>query len=79
MSIYSTPESKNRKNDRVARRGSKLSTFLLQLEGDPLEKKQIFENSQNAKKLKGGPFGNFKHPFFCKISKKLNEGPFGEK
>ena len=44
-----------------------------------MEKKQIFEKkSHNAGKLKGGPFGIFKHPICCKISKKLKGGPFGE-
>ena len=34
------------------------STFLSQLQGDLLAKKQTFENkSHNAEKLKGGPFG----------------------
>ena len=31
------------------------------------------------KNWKRGPFGIFKHPFCCKISKKLKGGPFGEK
>ena len=30
------------------------------------------------KKLKGGPFGIFQHPFCRKTPKKLKEGPFGE-
>ena len=45
-------------------------------------KKKIFfgKNSQNAeKKLKGGPFGIFQHPFCRKTSKKMQGGPFGEK
>ena len=57
-----------------AKRGTlpKLSTFLSQLKGDPLEKKQIFEKSHNAEKLKGGTLWEFlKHPICCKISKKL--------
>ena len=59
---------KSKKMDPVARRGplarapgalkgglSNLSTFLSQLKGDPLEKKQVFEKkSHNAEKLKGG-------------------------
>ena len=58
----------------------KLSTFLLQLKGDPLTKKQNFEKKSHiAEKQKGGPFGIFKHPFCCKISKNFNGGPFGEK
>ena len=84
---------KPKKVNRVARRGPltrapgtlkggtllKLSAFLSQLKGDPLAKKQIFEKkSHNAEKQKGGPFGIFKHPFCCKISKKLKGGPFGE-
>ena len=45
-----------------------------------MEKKQIFEKkSHNVEKLKGGPFGIFKHTICCKISKKLKGGPFGEK
>ena len=65
-----------------AKRGTlpKLSTFLSQLKGDPLEKKQIFEKkSHNAEKLKGGPFGIFKHPICCKISKKLKGDPLERK
>ena len=31
------------------------------------------------RKTKGAPFGVFKHPICCKISKKLRGGPFGEK
>ena len=31
------------------------------------------------KKLKGGPFGIFQHPFCRKTAKKLKGGPFGEK
>ena len=47
---------------------------------DPLEKQQIFEKkSHHAEKLKGDPFRFFKHPICCKISKKLERGPFGEK
>ena len=43
---------------------------------DPLEKKQIFEKkSPNAEKQKEGLFGIFKHPFCCKISKKLKGDP----
>ena len=90
---YSTRKSKNQKNGPSgapgpastspwrAKRGTlpKLSTFLSQLKGDPLEKKQIFEKkSHNPEKVKGGTFGIFKHPICCKISKKL-KGPFAEK
>ena len=31
------------------------------------------------KKLKGGPFGIFQHPFCRKTAKKIEGGPFGEK
>ena len=31
------------------------------------------------KKLKGGPFGIFQHPFCRKTPKKLKGGPFGKK
>ena len=52
----------------------KMSTLLSQLKGE----KTNFRNL-NAEKLKAGPFAIFKHPFCCKISKKLKGGPFGEK
>ena len=81
--------------DRVARRGPlarapgalkgghfrNCQHFCRSWRGDPLEKKQIFEKkvSQMPKNWKGGPFGIFKHPICCKISKKLKGGPFGEK
>ena len=42
-------------------------------------RKNKFSKSHNAEKLKAGPFAIFKHPFCCKISKKLKGGPFGEK
>ena len=85
---------KSKKMDRVARRDPltrtpgalkvgtllKLSTFLSQLKGDHLAKKQIFEKkSHNAEKQKGGPFGIFQHPLCRKTGKKLKGGPFGEK
>ena len=35
--------------------------------------------SQCRKKLKGGPFGIFQHPFCRKTAKKIEGGPFGEK
>ena len=87
MSIYNTRKSKNQKKvDRVARRGPlkggtllKLSTFLSQLKGDPLARKNFRKKSHNAEKQKGGPFGIFKHPFCRNISKKIAVGPFGEK
>ena len=54
--------------------------FCRSWRGDPLEKKQIFEKkSHNAEKLKGGPFGIFKHPICCKISKKLKGDPLEKK
>ena len=31
------------------------------------------------KKLKGGPFGIFQHPFCRKTAKQMKGGPFGEK
>ena len=31
------------------------------------------------KKLKGGPFGIFEHPFCRKTPKKMKGGPFGKK
>ena len=84
MSIYSSKIEKAKKNGPPwrAKRETlpKLSTFLSQLKGDPLEKKQISEKkSYNAEKLKGGTLWDFKHPICCKISKKLKGGPFGEK
>ena len=72
---------KTKKMDRMARRGPwrakrgtlpKLSTFLSQLRGGPYGEKTNFrKKSHNAEKLKEGPFGIFKHPICCKISKKL--------
>ena len=64
MSIYSTRKSKNQKKwtEWRAKRGTlpKLSSFLSQLKGDPLEKKQIFEKkSHNAEKQRGDPLGFF--------------------
>ena len=42
--------------------------------------KKIFEkNLTMPKKTEREPFGNFQHPFCRKTSKKLKEGPFGEK
>ena len=43
--------------------------------------KKIFwkKVSQCRKKLKGGAFGIFQHPFCRKSSKKVKGGPFGEK
>ena len=93
MSIYSTRKSKSQKNGPSgapgpastspwrAKRGTlpKLSTFLSQLKGDPLEKKQIFEKmSHNPEKVKGGTFGIFQHLFCRKTAKKIRGGPFGK-
>ena len=69
----------------------KLSIFLSQLQGDsseivnifvavaggPFGEKTNFRKNLNAGKLKGGPFGIFKHPICCKISKKLKGDPLG--
>ena len=65
-----------------AKRGTlpKLSTFLLQLKEEPFGEKTNFrKKSLNAEKLKGGPFGIFKHPMCCKISKKLKGDPLKRK
>ena len=34
--------------------------------------------SHSAKNVKGGTWGVFEHPFFCKIEKKLKGGPYGD-
>ena len=39
----------------------------------------ISDRERKFRKTKGAPFGVFKHPICCKISKKLRGGPFGEK
>ena len=53
---------------------------MSQSKGGPIgEKNKIRKKSHNAEKLEGGPFGIFKHPICCKISKKLKGGFFGEK
>ena len=56
----------------------KLSTFLSQFEEGTLWRKNKFskKKSHNAEKLKGGPFGIFKHSICCKISKKMKGGIF---
>ena len=56
-----------------AKRGTlpKLSTFLSELKEGPFGEKKFRKKSHNAEKLKRGPFGIFKHPICCKISKKL--------
>ena len=51
----------------------KLSIFFA-VEG-AFWRKNKFSKYHNAEKLKGGPFGIFKHPFCCKISKKLKGDP----
>ena len=84
MSIYRTRKSKNQKKwtEWRVKRGTlpKLSTCLSQLKGRPFgEKKQIFEKSLNAEKLKGGPFGFFQHPFCRKTAKKLKGDRLGKK
>ena len=88
MSIYSTRKSKNQKKNGPsgapgpasarpwrAKRGTlpKLSTFLSQLKGDPLEKKPFEKKSLNAKKLKGGPLG-FSSFILSQNIKKLKGG-----
>ena len=81
-----------------AKRGTlpKLSTFLSQLKGDPLEKKNIFEKkSHNAEKLKGRSLWGFSTSILSQnikklkgenfyfrnknltVPKKLKGGPFG--
>ena len=62
-----------------AKRGTlpKLSTFLSQLKGDPLEKKQIFEKkSHNAEKLKGGTLWGFSTSILSQNIKILKGGKF---
>ena len=43
-----------------------------------MEKKQFFEKSHNAKKLKGDPLGFFNIHSVAKQQKKIEGGPFGE-
>ena len=43
----------------------------------PFYEKKI-ESLTVPKKLEGGPFGIFQHPFCRKISKKNEGGPFGD-
>ena len=71
MSIYSTRKSKTKKHGPSgaqgpagaspcrAKRGTlpKLSTFLSQLKGDPLEKKQIFKKMSHNAEKKADPLG----------------------
>ena len=49
------------------------------LKGDHLEEKKLEKKSHNTEKLKGGPFGVFKHPICCKTSKKLTGDPLEKK
>ena len=59
--------------NRKARRGSLApAPGALKKGGDTSEIVNIFVA------VEGGPFGIFKHPFCCKISKELKERPFGE-
>ena len=53
--------------------------FCHSLQGEHFGEKTNFQKkSRNAEKLKEGPFGIFKHPICCKISKKLKGGAIGE-
>ena len=75
MSIYST-----RKSQKNGPSGAPGVNIFATIEGGPFGEKTNFrKKSHNAEKLKGGPFGIFKHPICCKISKKLKEGPLGRK
>ena len=84
VSIYSTQKSKKQKHGPIgapgpasaspwrAKKGTlpKLSTSLSQLKGTLWRKNNFSKKkSHNAKKLKGGPFGVFQHPFCRKTSK----------
>ena len=55
---------------------SKAQNVQVLVNWGPFNEKKI-EKFHNAKKMKGGPFGLFQHPFCRKISK--IEGSFGEK
>ena len=94
MSIYSTRKSKKQKYEPSgapgpasaspwrAKRGThpNLSTFLSQLKGTLWRKNKFSKkNVSQFRKTKRGPFGFFKHPICCKISKKLKGNPFEEK
>ena len=75
MSIYST-----RKSQKNGPSGAPGVNIFATIEGGPFGEKTNFrKKSHNAEKLKGGPFGIFKHPICCKISKKLKGDPWGEK
>ena len=94
MSIYSTRKSKSNKKGPSGAPGPASATrrspwrakwetesvnIFVAVEGGPFEEKKFIGKSHNAEKLKGRPFGIFKHPMCCKISKKLKGGPSGEK
>ena len=79
--------------DRVARRGplarapgalkgdtSEIVNIFVAVEGGILWTKNKFskKKSHDAEKLKRGPFGIFKHPIYCEISKKLKGDPLGK-
>ena len=75
---------KTKKMDRVARRGPLARAPAALKEGhfrNCLWRKNKFskKKSHNGEKLKGGPFGIFKHPICCKISKKLKGDPLERK
>ena len=63
-----------------ARRGTlpKLSTFLSQLKGDPLEKKQIFEKNLTMPKNWKGTLWDFSTSILSQNSKKMKGGPSGK-
>ena len=55
-----------------------LSQIMKKIGGALLVKKIFWKKSLTMpKKLKGGPFGIFQHPF-CRKTKKIEGGPFGE-
>ena len=59
---------------------SEIVNIFVAVEGGPFgEKKNKFSKSYNSEKLKGGPFGIFKHPMCCEISKKLKGDPLERK
>ena len=77
--FYSTP--KTQKLDRIGAPGERFEIFppvcrklSKKLKGDPLVKK-IEKKTQFRKKLKGGPFGIFQHPFCRKTPEKMKVEP----
>ena len=92
MSIYSTRESKNKKHGPSGAPGpagaspglangetSEIVNIFVAVAGEIFWRKNIFSKKvSQCRKLKEGPFGIFKHPICCKISKKLKGGPIGE-